>query len=126
DNLDLVDRLSEYAYKDVLVGLPNRNALAEEIDKVMPRSVRERGSNDYVLVVVDLNNFAEINASLGQDYGDGILKAVAMRLSEKFYALSKIARVGGDVFAVLGESGEINEQSILAVFAQPFVVDGEE
>ncbi len=126
DNLDLVDRLSAFAYKDVLVGLPNRNALAEEIDNALPRSARERGSNDFVLALVDIDSFSEINASLGQEYGDGVLKAIAYRLTENFYSPNVVARIAGDTFAVLGESEKVNKDSIMEPFQKPFIIEQEE
>lgn len=126
DNLDLVDRLSVYAYQDVLLQVPNRNALVDEIDKVMPKRSSERGSNDYALGLIDIDDFAEINASLGQGYGDEVLKAVCEKLKGEFAEPTIVARLGGDVFAVLGRADAVSADTLLAPFGQPLNIAGEE
>ncbi|VUD53060.1 putative signaling protein [Thalassocella blandensis] len=126
DNLDRVDRLSDYAYKDVLLNLPNRNALLDEIDKFMPKSTSERGSNDFVLGMLDIDGFSEINASLGQDYGDETLKVVSKKLEQQFSDGAYVARVANDTFAVLGESNKVNAELLLEPFKYPLIIAQEE
>ncbi|MFT5082034.1 MAG: diguanylate cyclase (GGDEF)-like protein [Lentisphaeria bacterium] len=122
DNLQLVSRLSDFAYHDVLIGLPNRNSLVEHMDKVLGRE----GLEKYALSMVDIDNFAEINASLGQDYGDELLIAVGRRMENFFPSPSFVARVAGDTFAVFGPSEEIDSKRLLAPFLEPFNAGSEE
>lgn len=122
DNLELVTQLSEYAYYDVLSGLPNRNALVEEIDK----TINEQKLSDDVLCMVDIDNFAEINASLGQAYGDDLLRAVGRRMREQFSQPCMVARVAGDTFAVFGPSHCISQQKLLDSFERAFSLGNEE
>lgn len=122
DNLELVKRLSQYAYYDVLIGLPNRNALVEEID----RSLHCGTSAEYSLSMVDIDNFAEINASLGQEYGDKLLKSVGKRIEHYFPMPCVVARVAGDTFAVFGPSATIDQKRLLAPFEKPFDIGSEE
>lgn len=122
DNLTLLERLSNYAYLDELVGLPNRNALIERIEKLL----EEKGPSNYVLAMADIDNFAEINASLGQKYGDKLLKAIAKRLSNRFPTPCFVARVAGDTFAICGPDTQIKAENILVPFASPFEISGEE
>lgn len=122
DNLTLVDKLSSYAYFDLLVGLPNRNALTEEIDRVL----NDDAIPAHSLTLIDIDNFAEINAALGQDYGDRLLKAVGQRLSEAYPVPCTVARVGGDTFGILGPSTHIQLNQLLTPFVQPFDIGPEE
>ncbi|WNO08756.1 EAL domain-containing protein [Teredinibacter sp. KSP-S5-2] len=116
DNLTLVDRLSSYAYYDPLVGLPNRNSLSEEIDRV----IKQDDMPDYSLVMVGLDNFSEVNAALGQEYGDKLLKAVGQRLSNRFPVPCTVARISGDTFGIFGPDKHIQQSQILSAFHFPF------
>ncbi len=122
DNLELVTQLSEYAYYDVLTGLPNRNSVVEKIN-----SLQKNGdSASAILCLVDVDNFAEVNASLGQDYGDALLKSIASRLKMRFEDPCLVSRFSADTFAVLGNENTLSEQSLLAVFDEAFDIDGQE
>ncbi|SMF00956.1 diguanylate cyclase (GGDEF) domain-containing protein [Alteromonadaceae bacterium Bs31] len=122
DNLTLLEQLRDYAYTDGLVGLPNRNALTEEINTFITEGNRE----GYVLAVADIDNFAEINASLGQKYGDLLLQSIAKRLRNKFPKPCFVARVAGDTFAIFGPDTHLKAENVLVPFASPFDISGEE
>ncbi|WP_236074842.1 EAL domain-containing protein [Teredinibacter purpureus] len=122
DNLTLLEQLSNYAYIDELVGLPNRNALIEKIQTTL-----ENGSRaGYLLAIGDIDNFAEINASLGQKYGDRLLQAVAKRLLKRFPDPCVVARVGGDTFAIFGPDTHLKPENVLVPFLTEFDISGEE
>lgn len=121
DNVSFLDRLKNYAFIDTLVGLPNRNALEEIID----RHIKDGCEVAYSLALIDIDNFAEINAVLGQAYGDQLLRATADRVRSKFYDPSIVARVGGDTFAVFGPSSHITPKPLLQPFVNPFQINGE-
>jgi len=120
DNLDLVAQLSEYAYYDLLTSLPNRNSLVEKINKAI-----DNRAGDYLLCMVDIDNFAEINSSLGQAYGDAILKTAGSCLQEEFAKPCFVSRAAGDTFAVFGPEHLIDQDRLLDIFDTPFEVDGE-
>ncbi len=122
DNLTLVDKLSHYAYHDLLVDLPNRNALTEKIDKALNNGE----TSDYSLALIGIDNFAEINATLGQGYGDKLLKAIGNRLNEAYSTPCSVARVGGDTFGVLGPSSHIQPDQLLTSFIQHFDIEHEQ
>ncbi len=122
DNLTLLEQLRNYAYTDELVGLPNRNALTEEIDKVSAQGARD----SYVLAMADIDNFAEINASLGQKYGDLLLQSLSKRLRSRFPEPCFVARTAGDTFAIFGPNTHLKEENVLVPFATPFDLSGEE
>lgn len=121
DNIDLVERFRSYAFTDQLVGLANRNALTEHITNLV-----EKGeSKDYALAVIDIDNFAEINAALGQSYGDDLLKAIANRLTQYFTSDAIVARIAGDTFAIVSEKQNLTEDSVAAPFNDIFDVGDE-
>ncbi len=122
DNLGHVTQLSEYAYHDALTGLPNRNALVDYVSK----AIAEKRVEGYCLCLIDIDNFSEINTSLGQDYGDDLLQGVAAKMREQFPAPNFVARIFGDTFALFGPSDSINQDRIIKPFSSPFDIDGEE
>jgi len=121
DNINFLENLKNYAFTDTLVGLPNRNALEEVIN----RFIDQQSTVPYSLALIDIDNFAEINAVLGQEYGDQLLRAAADRIKAKFYEPNTVARVGGDTFAVFGPSSHIQKKALLQPFVNPFQIGGE-
>ncbi len=93
------ERLLELALHDVLTGLPNRRLLAERLTTELARSEASQGST--ALVVLDLNEFKEVNDALGHDTGDHLLRAIGARLDHGAPPNALVARLGGDEFAVL-------------------------
>ena len=121
DNITYVEKLKTQAYHDSLVDLPNRTALENVIDK----HLAAEKDKDYALALVDIDNFAEINASLGQEYGDKILQVTADRLKNRFYSPCTVARISSDVFAVFGPPSYITNERIKQPFSDPFEIGGE-
>ena len=117
ENTHLLQRISELAYEDSLLKMPNRNRFLAHIDQRQAASDR--------LALVDLDGFADINSVLDQDFGDAVLQAVARRLREAFSDAVHIARIGSDAFGLLGSQDEVNPQRIEAVFSTPFEVGAE-
>lgn len=122
DNLELFNRLREQAYTDTLLKLPNRNALTEKIDALMAID----GGKNNVLAIIDIDNFAEINAALGQDYGDRLLIAIAKRIQKSFPESCMVARIAGDTFGIIGSKDSIDTTQIVPLFWQPFEIDTEQ
>lgn len=120
------DILHHQARHDPVTDLPNHHALMELLDEVMqadtPRSI--------ALCVLDLNRFKEINDSLGRSCGDALLRQVGQRLTTVLRMADRVARVGGDEFAVLvydvqaGHIDAIADKLIQAMHI-PFEVSGQ-
>lgn len=85
------------ASHDDLTGLPNRNQLFDHLHSLIDKSP----AASFSLLVIDINNFKEINDTLGHDAGDKLLKKLGQRLSRTFSAGELIARLGGDEFAIV-------------------------
>ena len=85
---------NDRALRDPLTGLGNRVALMEALEQ------HGGGIGGIAFVLLDVDRFKSIHASLGDAGGDAILEGVAQRLSEKFGA-ANVFRVGGDAFAIV-------------------------
>lgn len=89
----------EQAYYDPLTALPNR-ALLYDRAKVAIEHARRHDEN-MALMFLDLDNFKNINDSMGHDIGDALLKEVASILKSCVRSNDTVARLGGDEFVVL-------------------------
>jgi diguanylate cyclase (GGDEF)-like protein len=121
-NVELVSHLHNAAFYDGLSKLPNRTRLVEILDATLAGPARE----DATLALVDLDHFAETNDALGHQFGDMLLVAVAARLQSNLGQQLTVARIGGDIFSVLGDATCVNPVAILALFATPFSIDGQD
>ena len=120
DNVALMTDLHRAAFYDPLTGLPNRTRLIELIDD----SLQTRA--DATLCLVDIDQFAETNDALGHQFGDALLGAVAQRLRHQLDARLALARIGGDIFCLLGQAGLIDPAAIQELFAAPFSIEGQD
>lgn len=126
----LEDELRHQAFHDSLTGLANRALFADRLDHAL--SLTQRAHRPLAVLFIDLDDFKNINDSLGHGEGDAILVAVAERLRAALRAGDSIARMGGDEFAVLVEDPpdanapvEVAER-LLATLQAPFVRGGKE
>jgi len=98
-NHEVADRLAYLAYHDPLTNLPNRLAFESQLAQSL-RSC-ERDSKQLALMLIDLDNFKNINDTLGHQVGDLLLQSVAQRLRECVRGSDLVARIGGDEFVVV-------------------------
>ncbi|WP_028102562.1 GGDEF/EAL domain-containing response regulator [Pseudoduganella violaceinigra] len=122
DNVELVSHLHTAAFYDGLSKLPNRTRLIEILDATLAGPAKQ----DATLCLVDLDHFAETNDALGHEFGDLLLSAVAARLQNSLGKQLTVARIGGDIFCVLGDAGQVNPANILGLFSTPFSIDGQD
>jgi diguanylate cyclase (GGDEF)-like protein/PAS domain S-box-containing protein len=119
-------RIETLAYHDALTGLPNRRLLHDRMGVAMAQAHR-RGKRLGVLYL-DLDDFKDVNDSLGHQAGDELLKAVAERLARAMRGDDTVARVGGDEFVVLltqiadATQAALIGQKILALLKAPVLV----
>ncbi len=90
--------LEHQALHDALTQLPNRVLLHRRLEHCLASSCDSR---PVALLVIDLDRFKDVNDRLGHEYGDLLLKDVAMRLRSALRTSDTIARLGGDEFAVV-------------------------
>jgi diguanylate cyclase (GGDEF)-like protein len=115
------------ARHDHLTGLANRLELRDSAHTVI---VSRQGEEKVALLLLDLDEFKEINDTLGHSSGDRLLRDVADRLGRLTAGQELVARVGGDEFALLipavpstEHASEIAER-VYAALERPFSVDG--
>ncbi len=120
------------AHYDPLTGLPNRKLFHDQI--VVHLAQAEREDKALALLLLDLDNFKNVNDSLGHSAGDLLLRAVADRLKSTLRTSDVVARLGGDEFTVLVpgmtrddpvKAAQVAEK-ILQCFEKPFHVDNRE
>ena len=122
DNINLLTMLKDYAYFDKLVGLPNRTAFIQSINKC----IKEGRANKYNVILIDIDQFTEINNAFGHDYGDRLLIELANRLNKKFSHECMISRVSGGAFGMLGHEDVIQPGKLRPVLRLPFHLDNME
>ncbi|MFC5480729.1 EAL domain-containing protein [Massilia suwonensis] len=84
---------------DALTGLANRNLMWDRLEQALHLSQRQKSMAGVVLI--DLNNFKNINDSYGHEAGDVVLKVVARRLQASVRDIDTVARMSGDEFVLV-------------------------
>lgn len=92
-------RLRHEAYHDALSGLPNRHLFEDRLKQAFSRAAR-RGDS-FSLVIIDLDNFKDINDRYGHGIGDEVLRTAAAQLRACIREQDTVARLGGDEFALI-------------------------
>jgi diguanylate cyclase len=110
------------ARTDELTGLANRRSFNESLARATAERAADHG---FAVLLVDLDDFKDVNDTLGHHYGDELLRLVAPRLRQAVRSDDVVARIGGDEFAVLlpGADGNRAEQvaeRLRAGFRRPF------
>jgi diguanylate cyclase (GGDEF)-like protein/PAS domain S-box-containing protein len=96
--------LTHQAFHDALTGLANRVLFKDRLEQAF--CVAERDGATLGVLFVDLDDFKEVNDTLGHAVGDQLLLTVAQRISASIGKGSTAARMGGDEFAVLVEQSD--------------------
>jgi diguanylate cyclase (GGDEF)-like protein len=114
ENVHLFQKLNNAAYKDWLTNLPNRLEFVRLLD-VFAKNDCEHD----VAALIDLNHFSDVNDALGQDVGNQLLAAVAKRI-HSISCGCKVARVGADVFGIIGSAKCLTPETLIGIFEEPF------
>lgn len=96
------------AFHDALTGLPNRRLLDDRLAQALHAA--RRRSRQLAVLLMDVDNFKQVNDALGHAGGDAVLREVALRLARCVRKPDTVARHGADEFAVVltdlqGEAG---------------------
>jgi diguanylate cyclase (GGDEF)-like protein/PAS domain S-box-containing protein len=121
-------RLQHLADHDSLTGLANRRRFERELSQHLARRTRYGGGGAVLLL--DLDNFKDVNDTLGHSTGDELIRAVAAVLRDRLRESDLLARLGGDEFAILlpeasaAEADHVSRSLIEAVDGARLVVAG--
>ncbi|MDM5272393.1 EAL domain-containing protein [Sulfurovum sp. zt1-1] len=112
---------------DALTNLPNRRLFISKLEYALHKAQAQ--STKLAIMFLDIDQFKQINDTLGHNVGDQLLQAVATRLNHVIRSVDTLARLGGDEFILMIENVEGSKeietiaQKILNVFNEPFVFD---
>lgn len=115
ENVTLFQQLKHAAFIDPLTKTPNRNEFTQLLQD--SRRLNPEGS---VAVLIDIDHFSDVNDGLGQEIGNDLLVAVTRRLVDSFGEIAQIARIGADVFGLIGPEAVLSPQAMNKVFSEPF------
>ena len=120
-------KLEFLAHHDMLTGLPNRLLLRDRFEQAVAQA--DRAHSGVAVLFLDLDNFKQVNDTLGHTYGDKLLVRVVERLRSCLRDGDTISRQGGDEFVILlpnlRDLAVISgiAQQIVETFSTPFEID---
>jgi len=119
-------QMSFKAERDFLTGLPNRALLADRLAQSI--ALAQRHGKRVALMYLDLDNFKDINDSLGHSVGDQLLQSAAKRLEGCVRHSDTVSRQGGDEFVVLlsevvaGRDAARAAEKLIKAMAEPHLI----
>lgn len=122
------DQIEQLAYTDTLTGLANRAAFMTQAHDIFHKS---GGFIKRAILFIDLDNFKNVNDTLGHDYGDLLLQQIAKQLSNYIADDDLLARTGGDEFLILRNQVSTTEAldkfatELISIADHPFDLNGE-
>lgn len=130
DRMRTQERMQFMAHHDALTKLPNRTLFMDRLWQAMTRSRWHKRM--VAVVILDLDNFADLNARLGKTHCDQILQQLAKRLAGSVRTGDTVARFGSDEFAILLEDMAAEKdvlqlaKKLLDSLIAPFVIDAQD
>ncbi len=124
----LEEQLRQLAFHDPLTLLANRSLFRNRVQHAL--TLTHRSGQHVAVMFLDIDNFKNVNDSLGHDAGDRLLQAASQRLVKSTRPSDTVARLGGDEFAILlegiTESRDVERVAaeITRSFEEPLVLDG--
>jgi len=120
------EQLAYQATHDALTNLPNKILFLDRLKQAI--QIAKRHNQFIAVLFIDLDNFKEVNDSLGHDLGDKLLVEVANRMNKGLRASDSLSRLGGDEFTVIVNNiNKIEDlsriiQTILETFKEPIMI----
>ncbi len=116
---------------DPLTNLPNRSLFHDRLNQHIAIASSQQPAQRIGLILIDLNDFKNINDTFGHDSGDALIKKVSTRLVEHIDLDETVSRLGGDEFAIILPDSDEKQTiaktlDLLKRLKQPFEIDGNE
>jgi len=126
------DAINQLSYYDQLTNLPNQNLFEQHLNQAFEKS--SKSSRHGAVLLLDFDDFKNVNDLMGKERGDEVLQEMAKRLVSKIDKSSVISRSGGDKFFILLEELSSDEkesaivlkqlaQKVVALAKEPFILD---
>jgi len=112
DRKHAIELIRHQAFHDPLTALPNRTLLFDRLSQALAATTRDGSS--VGLLLLDLNQFKEINDTLGHAYGDQLLTTIGSRLALMVRPQDTVARLGGDEFAMVISGASVVQMDEIA------------
>ncbi|MGA7595160.1 MAG: EAL domain-containing protein [Gallionella sp.] len=122
------ETIHRLAYTDSITGLPNRTRFRELAKEAVQAALKE--GHSLALLLTDLDNFKDVNDTLGHDRGDNLLQQVGQRMRQVLFEPDAVARLGGDEFGILlprlAASWDVRYaiKKLRDCLDEPFMIDG--
>ncbi len=124
------DSMYRLAYFDTLTGLPNRLLFVHKLQSLIKKIRDQKRNINLYVVAMDLDNFGDVNDTLGYDAGDLALKMIAARLKKFLPPKTIISRLGEDQFAaIIISNNQMYEkvlQGLIEAYKKPFIIQENE
>lgn len=123
---NIEEKLNYMAYHDALTGLPNKGLFQNYLKEAVSNAVKN--GTKGALVFLDIDDFKDVNDTLGHDYGDQLLKIISELLKVTLDNCNLVSRIGGDEFILLIENTrnktEVADlcEKIIGLFKYPFEI----
>jgi diguanylate cyclase (GGDEF)-like protein/PAS domain S-box-containing protein len=123
-------RIQSLAYYDNVTSLPNRTLLNDRLDQAIHMAARS--AKKVGVLFLDLDNFKNINDTLGHQTGDMLLRSVGQRLLDCVREEDTVARIGGDEFLILlpdldrGDEALRVAEKVIASIARPYLLSAQQ
>jgi diguanylate cyclase (GGDEF)-like protein/PAS domain S-box-containing protein len=121
----LEEQLTHQAFHDPLTGLANRALFRDRVSHAL--ALAQRRGSPITVLYLDLDDFKNVNDSLGHAEGDRLLIAAAERFLACARSADTVARLGGDEFAILIEGADGRDglpERLAAAMSHPFTLSG--
>ncbi|MBI5782200.1 MAG: diguanylate cyclase [Gammaproteobacteria bacterium] len=121
-------KIRRLAFFDSLTQLPNRAQFLELVQQALVAALGEH--RQLALLLMDIDQFKEVNDTLGHTFGDALLVQISARLRSVLFEADVIARLGGDEFGILlpriraPEDIQVVLQKLAEALVAPFMIEG--